>query len=481
MGSRTRPHALPLFTLLASLTWSKRASAVEYDIDTQTLAQAWQWRSPWGGPVISRRTLNELVTVSLVHRGGPRDPVARLHFRLRFDNDFGDACDGIASRCLEETAPERRTDYVPGLVRRSIDLPYAYLDVSNLLRGALEARVGRMVHVDALGFFAFDGARLRVALGSYAIAEVYAGLEVRNGFALSSGRFERDGVSRADRSSWPLSLAPSVKQNLYAPVVAAALETPAFLQTFARATYRRVWTSEGIAEEKLGASVESSVHPLVQLSGRTVYSLPQRQLSELRASVSVRTERNSLRAEAQIQRIRPSFDLTAIWSAFWVDAVDEGSLTLIAVPSPSLSLRTWINARRYATAEGGPSLGAASTADSWLGGGGTSVSYFPRRSLQLELRAQGEGAAFAARGGLDAQVLFAPWGQRLLFDARASLWANHDPSRIARSGAFSSLVAGASLALGPGVRLHADVQHDHSASVGHRIRVGLSLVIGVQP
>ncbi|MBL8681268.1 MAG: hypothetical protein JNK05_18970 [Myxococcales bacterium] len=480
MLSRRDHVACVALVAAASSLVAPEARAIEYDIHAESLAQAYQVRGPFGTPVLSTRRFTQTLTLAATHSFGERAPALAFRVRLRFDGEFGDACGGLAGRCLEETTRERRTDFVPGFERRSVDLPYAYFEANNLLRGALDLRIGRVLSSDVLGFFAFDGARARAYLGRYATIEAYGGLEVRGGFALSNARFERDGVLRLDRSAWEPSLAPYVSESKHAPVVAVAIETAPWLPAFARATYRRVWTSDGTSEERIGAAVDAQLHPRVRLEGRAAYSLPHRAFSVLGGSVRYDDRAAGLSVDGGFERIRPTFDPSSIWAAIWADGVDEARVRVAHRGRGPWTFSAIAHGRRYAQSESGPSTNAASSGDRWHGGG-TIAFVYDGVAWDVGARASGEAGAIGARGGLDLDASFEPWAGRLRFDGRASLWGNYDASRPERTGPTLALVAGAATKLGPIAWLHVDGEWDANAIVGHRARLQATLVIGAQP
>jgi hypothetical protein len=455
------------------------ARAIEYDVHAESFSQAYQVRGPIGAPVLSARRFTQTLTLSVTHAFGERGPRLALRVRLRFDGEFGDACGGSAGRCLEETTRERRTDFVAGFERRSVDLPYAYFEATGLLRGALDLRAGRILSSDVLGFFAFDGARARAYLGRIATVEAYGGLEVRGGFALSNARFERDGVLRLDRAAWEPSLAPFVSSALAAPVVAVAVETAPWLPAFARASYRRVWTADGVSEERLGAALDAQLHGRVRVEGRAAYSLPHRAFSVLGGSARVTAARDWV-IDVGFERIRPTFDPSSIWASIWADAVDEGRVRVMHRGVGPYSVSGSLHGRRYAQAESGPSTGASSASDAWNGGGSLTCLY-DGPAWDVGLRATAEGGVVGARGGVDIDGAFEPWGGRFRFDARASVWGHHDVTRPERSGPTLALVGGAAAKLGPIAWLHVDAEYDHNAVVGHRARLAATLVVGAQP
>ncbi len=469
-----------LLPLCVALLWSKTVRAVEFAVEAHTAAQAYQIRSPVGGPVLSARRVTQTLGLSATHAFGRRGPRFTLRARLRIDGDFGDACGGSAARCLEETTRERRTDFVPGFERRSVDLPYAYVELAGLWDGGLDVRVGRVMVSDVLGFFLFDGAKARARLGDVVVAEALAGLEVRRGFGLSNGRFERDGVLRLDRSGWEPGLAPYVSDAVPAPMVAVALETPAGLPAFARAVYRRVWSVDGVSEERVGAAVDASVHPWVRLRGAAAYSLPHRAFSVLGGSVSVSKPFAPWSLEGSLERLRPTWDPSSIWAALWADGTDEARVRGGLRLGERLALSAAYWARRHALSESGPSRGASWATDLFSAGGSLSMG-MDAAAWDFGARVQAESGSAGARAGVDLDGAISPWGERLRLDGRASLWWQRDAIRADRSGLSLSLVAGAATQLGALAWLHVDGEYDRNAIVGDRFRVSATLAVGATP
>jgi hypothetical protein len=475
-----RPAGVSRAIFSIVLVCGASARAIEYAVDAQTVAQAYQVRAPFGGPVLSARRVTQTIGLSVAHAFGARGPRFSLRARLRIDGDFGDACGGAAARCLEETARERRTDFSPGFERRSIDVPFAYVDVSGLWGGAVDARAGRVMTADVLGFSLFDGARVRARFGAALTAEALVGLEVRRGFALSNGRFERDGVLRLDRAGWEPSLAPWVSDAIPAPLVGVAIETPEGLPAFARAVYRRVWTAEGVSEERAGASADAALHPWVRVRGTSAYSIPHRAFSVLGASVTVARPLAAWSVEGAIERVRPTFDPGSIWASLWADGTDEARAraSLRAHERLALSVSAW--GRRHALSESGPSRGAAWARDLYSAGCAWTAAY-DAPAWDLGARAQVEAGSSGERGGLDVDGAIEPWGDRVRLDGRASLWWQRDAIRADRSGLSLSVVGGAATRLGALAWVHLDGEYDRNAIVGDRFRVSATLAVGASP
>ena len=204
---------------------SARAEAFEAEVTSDTAAQAYSLRSPFGDPILYRRRVTQtlgLGVYGLLSDEKPGGPQLFVKLRMRLDADFG------------VEASERRYDsgssssrFTPGLVEAPIDLMYGYVEGRNLAGGWLGFRAGRQYVVDALGWWSFDGALLRLT-PPYVHVELYGGYEQRAGLPLSLGRFERGGVSRGDRDV-TLDRSPDAyrhfQQAAMAPAYGVAIES----------------------------------------------------------------------------------------------------------------------------------------------------------------------------------------------------------------------------------------------------------------
>jgi hypothetical protein len=91
-------------------------------------------------------------------------------------------------------------------------------------------------------------------------------------------------------------------------------------------------------------------------------------------------------------------------------------------------------------------------------------------AYQASLRGSFEGGAVGMRGGVDAVAGWWIWAEFLRIDGRLSLWHVNDDLRPDRSGLSFGAVVGATVRLGTIADLHADVEDDVNAYVGHRFR-----------
>ncbi len=452
------------------------ASAFDAEVRAETIAQAYQLRGPAGAPVISSRRVTQTLSIGIVERPRERRGITVVfRARLRFDADFGQACDPVSNRCLDETNRTRPDQFVPLYSQRTMDVSFAYLDVLGIGRGALDLRLGRIFQADSLGFFLFDGARVRLRLADYVIAEGLVGLETRAGFLASDGRFERDGLMRADRGGWDPSLAPYVLDRSLAPVLGVAVETGTAVPLYARISYRRVWSAQGIAEEKIGAVIDAAILPTLRVFGDAVWSIPQQLLTNANLTGDWHHPRG-VRFAVDFSRWRPSFDLSSIWIAFWSDPTDTVTARTEIPLTRGLSLTANALARRYALSESGPSTHGAVLPDAWNAGGGGAL-VLRAAAYQGSLRGTFEGGAVGLRGGIDAAAAWWVWPERIRLDARLSLWHVEDQLRPERAGLSFGAVLGATMRLGSLADLHADIEDDINRFVGNRFRAMAILAI----
>ncbi|MBI5513604.1 MAG: hypothetical protein HY909_07530 [Deltaproteobacteria bacterium] len=473
----TRRRGAFFAALGAGALQASTARAFEGQVRAETAAQAWQVRGPSGAPVLSLRRLTQTLSLGAWQRPeDPRGAVWTVRARLRIDSDFGGACDASGERCLGELERSRTADFAPLFARRAVDLPFAYIDAQGLLRRAVDLRVGRQFVVDPLGFFVFDGARVQLHLGARARVELYGGLETRTGFPLSSGRFERDGLQRADRAGWDPTLAPNVQDRAQAGAAGLAVTLTPTRALHARATWRRVWTRDGTAEEKLGGSVELQTGAYSLVTAEAVYSVPHNTVGNLSVGLEYAPpERASWGVE--LSRFRPTFDATSLWASFWTDPTDDLRGRLELPLGARWTLVASALARRYALGETAPDRGVPADRDAFAGGGGLGLLH--RRSrAEGSLRARAETGGAGSRGGLDLTASWWARPGRIRLDGGASLWAVEDALRDTRMVSVAVLV-GAMVRLGRVAEVSFNLEEDTNPVVGARLRAtGILRLLG---
>jgi len=230
------------------------ARAADFEVQAETAAQAYQVTSPWGDIVLDRRRLMQTLGLSVYSLQGkyePGRPDFSVTMKLRLNADFGINENHAGEPAGSETsfdATGRR--YVPGLEEAPLDLMYAYVEGRNLARGWLGFRLGRQYMSDVLGWWSFDGGLVRVTTPFFVQAELYGGLEQRGGFALSTGRFERNGIWRGSHAGFGSEAGqpsvtdyPSYQYAQPAPAFGIALASAGPQWVHGRASYRRVYNT----------------------------------------------------------------------------------------------------------------------------------------------------------------------------------------------------------------------------------------------
>ncbi len=454
---------------LGILVSPARSDAFDAEVRAESTASSWQVRGPAGAAVLSLRRFTQTLSLGgTSHSDDPHAPVIRLRARLRIDSDFGSACDPGTDRCLDELNRSQAAEFAPLFARRAVDLPFAFLEVSGLVRGRFDLRAGRQLVIDSLGFFLFDGGLARLNLGTVASVEAYGGWETRAGFLLSNGRYERDGLLRADRTGWDRSLATAVVDRASASVVGAAVDLHASTRLDARLTWRRIWTDEGIAEEAVALRTDLQLSSAVRTFAEAVYMVPMATVTTAALGVEGLPTRGG-RWSLEVLRVRPVFDLTSIWASFWIDPTDEAraSLSLPLGRTIDLSLGTW--ARRYVldsevTTNTTPSLGAP------LNAGGSAAVRVRRPRWDASLRTALEGGALGMRGNADVTVRAWVLRRALRIDALVSLAHVRDSLRAERSLDGFGIVLGATVPIGRIAQVSVSLEDDINSVVGHRVR-----------
>jgi hypothetical protein len=200
-------------------------------------AQYYQVSSPYGSPLLRRRRYTQTLRLDvndLVDRDAPLDPGLDATVTLRLDTDLG-----IGNG---EIDPEREDLFIAGIRQAPFDMMEAYVEGRRLFDGAIEFRVGRQYVTDVLGWWSFDGAKVRLITPGFVALEAYGGFEQRGGLRmLSTSAYEADGVWRGqrdglDENQWPEFLG----ENALAPAYGFAVASAGISFLDARATYGKV-------------------------------------------------------------------------------------------------------------------------------------------------------------------------------------------------------------------------------------------------
>jgi hypothetical protein len=324
-----------LCTALVALGLSavpRTAAAYEAEVDAATDAQFYTLQSPWGEPLVRRRRYTQTLGLAVydIQGGGePYGPELSFRARMRLDADFGQ--DGA------ERNPNQLDRFVPGLEHAPLDLMYAYLEGRNYAGGYLGFRLGRQYVVDALGFWSFDGALVRVTTPVFLAFEALGGFEQRGGLPmLSTSRFEPDGVYRGDRHDLEFNEYPMyLEQSELAPAWGFAVETAGVHFIHGRLSYRKVYNrdtvvvspfadagggfrtvgGDRVSSERLGYALRAEANRLGALNGNVVYDFYNQRITEYRAGLDWYAA-DFLTLGAEHDYYLPTFDGDSIFNWF---------------------------------------------------------------------------------------------------------------------------------------------------------------------
>lgn len=487
-----------------------RAYALDGEVTSDTSAQFYDLRSPTGEAILSRRRLTTTVGVGAYDLLGKERGVGQEHepdlvfrARLRYDSDYGAAPNEASSASLDRL--------VPGFSRGPVDLMYAYVEGRRFLHGVLGFRVGRQLTTDALGWWAFDGARVTVNTPAYVTLEGYGGMEVRGGLPFSGamGRWERDGVWRGDRSGYDASTYSSFQQAEIAPAFGAAIEASGVSWLQARLSYRRVYnTGDSIitqfapsdttpvtfggarlSSERIGYALSATASKVGSIQGGLAYDVYSSHFSNLYATADVYAGKK-LTLSVDYDYYRPTFDADSIFNFFAAEPTsDIGARALFDATkrwafSGGAHVRTLQNQTAdhiegtTNTVPQQPTLAIYPSNGVEFDEGGNLGARFKRADTTLGLRAVGNWGRGGDRMGADISGERVIEG-RFVLTGRVGAWQWDDKLRPDRSATNIGYVAGVGYRFAPRSQASFDFQHDINRLAGHRFRAMLWLTVAV--
>lgn len=344
-GRRLRLIAVPAAAAAIALASPSAARAADFVVSADTAAQAYEVTSPWGDTVLARRRVMQTIALGVYNLQGdykPGEADYNMVLRLRLDADFGinSHVTGSGETDFKEGNGRR---FIPGLQEAPLDLMYAYVEGRNLAKGWFGFRVGRQYVSDVLGWWSFDGGLVRVTTPYYVQAELYGGLEQRGGLALSTSRFERQGIWRGSHSGFGAGQVgvpsatdyPSYQFAQLAPAFGFALESSGPSWIHGRFSYRRVYntgssitqqfpdpqggfrTADGLrlSQERLGYALDVNKADLGGLKGGFSYDLYNQAVGSAHGGIEAYLgKRVTVGADADY--FVPMFDADSIWNWF---------------------------------------------------------------------------------------------------------------------------------------------------------------------
>ena len=504
MGPSQRRRLAVYTGLFVSGTLSLRASparAYEARVRADYEAQFYGVQSPFGSPDVLRRRHTAALGLEIDDLAGLGERGPRLEFKahLRLDADFG------------QTAAERDPSsnrFVPGLEQAPLDVMYAYFDAEGLFSGVLGLRVGRQLTIDALGFWLFDGARLRLTLPLGLELGGFAGFEPRPGLPLlATSRYLGDGVRRGNRDALEANAEPSfLDESRLAPAAGAFLAARGLGPLSASVVYRRIenrsrvrlspyaaspselprtFGESRISSERLGSAARLDWTGVGSASGTANYDLYLRQWNELALELAA-LPASSLRVGAEVRRTRPSFDGDSIFNWFAQGASGQALGRLGYSPFRALDTNFSWGVHWFET-DGDPGAAESDPTRAADRGGHNLVGSLSGRlrlsQSELTLAALAEAGERGHLAGADLGLRSRFGGG--LYDSLVLLslydWA--DPLRSERDATSFSYVLGTGLFSGSGLfsqsRVGLEWEHTVNRLVSQRFRVLATLELGV--
>ncbi len=289
MPARTVIVALLLWpgAVAAANPWPDGA-AYHLRVDSQLTTDRWRGPSP---EPIDRLDVRQRLEL------GVFGEVVSFHADVEIGSDLGPTADELTAR------PDAR--------RVELDVRSAHLAVRDL-GGVVDARLGRHVLYDALGFDALDGATVEVHALPHLSVEGSAGFAARRGWSdFGPDIYSPDGTVLPDDPGY---------------LVGAALATRELRYARARAAWRRLFDGDDVQRDEAGLGL--SVGPLgpVELEGGGRVDTVFARLTETWGGARLRV--GPTRWRAAWRRVEPVFAADSIWNAFGAEpyhAADAGA------------------------------------------------------------------------------------------------------------------------------------------------------------
>lgn len=478
------------------------AAAADATAYASSELQLYSVPNPYGTRELRRRRYTQtlgLTVADVLERGDAGGPAVTFSSRLRLDADLGQPS------ALRD--PTRADEFVPGMSLAPVDVQYAYFDVRRLGGEALSVRVGRQYLVDPLGWWSFDGARLRVDTPAPIALLAFGGAEQRDGIPLlATSRFTADGVFRGSRRDLELNQWPSyLDARRVAPAFGFGAASHELGWLDAEVVYRRVEerdaafvtifpetpgalgviTSRRVATERLAGALRLSRAELGALAGRLAYDFIVGRWHEHAASLSWFVG-EPVTLSIGYEHSLPSFDGDSIFNWFATSPVTTAEVAADLHVRPRLSLSPRVGLRAYgdpraggeadpATTSADPPPTEAAASDAF--GSLAVVHHWAAGSVTFDTA--GDGGPDGHRLGTGAEV------EQTFRDgfydtvAGVSLHDWHDDQQPARDATSLSYLLGGGVHPANGARLGVEWEHTTNRLVGQRFRCLFTLRLEV--
>lgn len=456
--------------VLAVCGVASEARAYDVHIESDTVFQAYEVRSPGTSAFMTRRRLLQTLGFTFANplvdepnRDGSQ-PTLSAAVRLRLEQDFGDTCLLARELCVRATNERDAGVYQPLAQTTLVDLPSAYVDVSGLPLGIL-VRAGRQLTWDSIGFARFDGAFARATPFDWLAVEGLAGVAVRNTSLGGSSAFEVPGVPRLDLGNVDPTRVPFVAPPSTMRVDGAALELGRSQWARGRVAYREMVDGEGVVLRRVGVGLASEPTSRLRLQLDGVWDVLDGK--NIAAAAAVTYDFSFLRLLVRGERNVPRFDPGTIWAYFAVAPISEGQINVTVKPTERSEVGGAFRAR-YAE------LGAEGSDVDWGGEAHGMLRVGPTR---MSLAGSIWGGSLGPTSSLLFDLTYA-FNSFLSFEGRASLWYFDDPLRANIYGVSLAEMAGVRWKIGEATSVLVELDHATSRVTGQRFRMMMSLHVG---
>lgn len=450
--------------LVAALLLAAPGEAYDQQVSSTFWAQGYSIPAYDGSMISRRRFVEDLHLAAWNLIPGSDDPYYRgprisVEMKLRLDTDFA-----VTDR---ESRASQEASYVPGLTPLQADMMFAYVDARGFWDGALDARAGRQIRLDTVGFFAFDGIETTMHMPAYIDVSAYFGWEVRGGDILGFDQLELDGVDSGGRGS--------LENGLYEdrtdpePRMAFGTEASWYPTRWfdAGVAVRLVGLSEELAEQRLAGRF-SLGHKPMRVAGRVLWSpmLDRRDdFSKALSEGTAVTEADfsmtvipidALEVAAEYTLFRPTFEADSIFNVFDLTPRRDVGGKVTTRPTRPLSIAVWGYARLSENSAGLDGTVDSATFSGVVGGLGANWREDVRR-LSARLSAQrdwGETRVGAEIGG--GHGLFS---NRLWLGLRLSYWKLEDDFSSALAGDVFGYIGSVRFKLSEGATVAGEIEN----------------------
>ncbi len=312
----------------AMVCFALPARAYDVELDAETLFRAYEVRSPASSTTWTRRRIVQDLELRLsealaAEHDDRLTPRLRSVVQLRLSQDVGDTCMVSHDRCIDATDSRVASTYQALAVDGVLDAMLAYVDVVGL-PGDLEARAGRQLWIDPVGFARVDGASARLSPLPWLSVSAVAGVQVRATSVAGTGAFEPPGVLRLDLSAREQLLSTHVSPPSRTGLFAGSIEVGDESIVRGQASLREVIDQDGLVMRRVGVALRSSPLPSFHVSSLGVLDATDWTLTQGHLTAHWQVEPVALRAT--LETMRPRFDLGSIWAYFPTAAVEQAEV-----------------------------------------------------------------------------------------------------------------------------------------------------------